>query len=30
MAAGAVPDGVVAFVCSQYVSEPVLWLEVPY
>jgi hypothetical protein len=28
MAAGAVADGLVAFACSQYVSEPVSCLQV--
>jgi hypothetical protein len=28
MTAGAVADGLVAFACSQYVSEPVSWLQV--
>jgi len=28
MAAGAVADGLVAFACSQQVSEPVSWLQI--
>jgi len=28
MVAGALADGLVAFACSQHVSEPVSWLQV--